>query len=119
MLKMLSMIVGLMIVSINIYSLETLQSPYHACEKVKIVDQKEYDKNSQEWNDFEKRCNEKIQVIIPVGIKDIDPLAEGASYLSLASTVASLVSENLEKSRKYAECAKLCFSGLKICNPRL
>ncbi len=91
-------------------------SPYEACQKVTIVSRKKYFEKKSDWEQFEKTCNIKVQLSDDAGITSLDPLKEGVQYLNFSQKVAKKVIENLEKSRKYADCSAQCFAGALTCN---
>jgi hypothetical protein len=96
-----------------------ISSPYEACKNVIIVGKEKYLEHKENWDRIEKTCKVKIQVSAETGLTKLDPLKEGVQYLEFAQRVASKVLENLDKSRRYAECSASCFSGALTCPPAM
>lgn len=92
-----------------------INSPYDACKNVVIVSKSKYKENQANWDQTGKNCNLKIQVSTDAGLSSIDPLKQGVQYLEFSQRVARKVLENLDKSRKYADCSANCFSGARAC----
>jgi len=103
-------------ISLTFSSEGKVTSPYEACKDVVIVSREKYLKNKSHWDQYEQSCSTKIQLSDEAGFTSLDPLKEGVQYLEFSQRVAEKVIENLEKSRKYAECSASCFSGAKTCS---
>lgn len=93
-----------------------IEAPYEACKNVLIVSKQKYLENKINWDQVEKKCKTKIQVIEDVGFSSLNPLKEGIQYLSFSQRVAQKVIDNLKKNRIYAECSASCFAGAFACN---
>jgi hypothetical protein len=96
-----------------------VESPYEACREVVIAEKETYEKNASLWKAWEAKCNKKAQLAEDAGLTRVGSLSSTSEYLDLAYSVVQKVVDNLEKSQKYAQCSKLCFSGATKCDPSL
>jgi hypothetical protein len=92
-----------------------IEAVYEACKDVLLVSEDKYEKDKNNWDQFEKACNTKIQLVKNIGISSLDPLKEGVQYLAFAQKVAQKIIGTLAKNRDYARCSSRCFSGALEC----
>ena len=92
-----------------------IDSPFIACQKKIIVDQSDFDKNKEEWNKYTENCKDDLITIDNFSVANLASIQTGVQFYDLLTSVAKKVNDNLEKSRKYADCTASCFSGAKSC----
>src|SRR6476660_5692761 len=92
-------LIALLLIQIVHASDDVITSPYEACKDQLLVKEDFYKKNKKKW----EGCN-NVLVTPDIGITSLDPLNEGAKYLLFSHKVANKVIENLDKSKKYADC---------------
>jgi GGDEF domain-containing protein len=101
---------ALLLLQIVYASDDVITSPYEACKDQVLVKEDAYKKNKKKWD----VCG-NVLVTPDIGLTSINPLNEGAKYLLFSHKVAAKVIENLDKSKKYADCSASCFAGAPVC----